>query len=415
MNVDQLQQNNVSLLAYKVSAFLDTSNVPRHVVTSRQTGAPGVAASLYESYLALRSDSAKSRSAMLYALASLYSWAEFTELEFDLDARLIGGLGLSATEVTAFSAWLRVRLSGSKRAVLPATARGNYNQILHFCRQACVHFITQYGPVSDLSVDRVRQIELLVRAQERVWQKARVKNRNQRVAPDLTDDELRRIETYLLPANRAAEVGEAIAHRDYLIWRLTIEFGLRIGEILSLRIQDCPSAGRDFLSIVRIEEREGDATDPRGANAPRPKTLSRDLRSLWQHSNAFKQIGLYATRFRRARVHEHGRYVFRWLLPHPFLLVGAKGMPLSVSTTNDVASAIKRATGIDFHWHLGRHAFFNRMYLNAKSNQELQDLVYWGGWESDKSLLIYSRRARADRARGVMKSENEKCAWMALS
>ena len=401
-----------TLLSFRLSPFQDDEGFVRHLLTCRSSGEPRIAASLYESYLSLKTDSHKGRSATLYALATLYSWAESVDLE--LDSLLVGGLGLVAPEVSAFSMWLRTRLGNGNPERLSSEARHNHNQILHFCRQACVYFITQYGP-ADRTADRVRQIELLARAQERSWQKQRLKQRKPSVAPDLSDDELRRIEAFLLPQHRASSVGEAVAHRDYFIWRLTIEFGLRIGEILSLRLQDCPAQGRDFLSVVRIEERTDGVVDPRGANAPRPKTLSRDLHPLWSGSSVFRLIGTYSSRFRRTRVKEHERHVFRWVLPHPFLIVATNGNPLSISATQDIACAIKAGTGIDFHWHLGRHAFFNRMYQLAKTNQEQQDLVYWGGWESEKSLLIYSRKARADRARRIMRTENEKWAWMQLS
>lgn len=401
------------LLSFKLSPFLDERGNARHLLTCRSSGAPKVAASLYESYLSLKTDSHKGRSASLYALATLYSWAE--SVDIDVDGLLVGGHGLTASEVSAFSIWLRSRLTGGGPEQLSAHDRHNHNQIVHFCRQACVYFISQYGAVNDRSAGRVREIELLVRAQERSWQKQRVKQRKQSVAPDLSDDELRCIEAFLLPKNRASSVSETVAHRDYLMWRLAIEFGLRIGEMLALRLQDCPGPGRDFLSVVRIEERVGDVVDPRGANAPRPKTLSRDLHPLWSGSNIFQLIGSYSSRFRRSRIKEHGRHVFRWCLPHPFLVVATSGKPLSVSSAQDVARKVKAGTGIDFHWHLGRHAFFNRMYQLARSNQEQQDLVYWGGWESEKSLLIYSRKARADRARGIMRTENEKWAWMQLS
>lgn len=400
------------LLSFRLAPFQDEEGFVRHLLTHRPSGEPRIAASLYESYLSLRTDSHKGRSATLYALAALYSWAESAAL--DLDSLLVSGRGLVATEVSAFSMWLRSRLGNGNPTRLSSKVRQNHNQILHFCRQACVYFTTQYGPV-DRTADRVRQIELLVHAQERSWQKQRLKQRKPSVAPDLSDDELRRIEAFLLPQHRASFVGDAIATRDYLIWRLTIEFGLRIGEILCLRLQDCPAPDRNFLSIVRIEERTDGVVDPRGANAPRPKTLSRDLHPLWRGSSVFRLISSYSSRFRRARVKEHERYIFRWVLPHPFLIVAIDGDPLSLSTTQDIASAIKVGTGVDFHWHLGRHAFFNRMYQLAKTNQEQQDLVYWGGWESEKSLLIYSRKARADRARGIMRTENEKWAWMQLS
>jgi len=406
-----LKPDRVSL-AYRVISFLDRDAASRYVLTHRESGRVPIASSIYETHLAQKSDSQKTRSGSLYGIATLYSWAD--ERGIDLDARLLSGEGLAPSQISAFSAWLRTRLGEGEKAKLTPESRTTHNQTLHFCRQTCVYFITQYATSASAVAERVLQIELLANSQSREWARVRIKTRKKRVAPDLTDEELVRIEEFLLPENRSRQVAQGIAWRDYLLWRLTIEFGLRIGEVLSLRLQDCPALGRNYISVVRIEERDDGVIDPRRTHAPRPKTLSRDLRFLWKETRLPQLIAQYTTRFRRASVKEHGRQVYRWVLPHPFLIVATNGNPLSISTANDVASAIKNATGINFHWHLARHAFFNRMYLRAKTNQELQDLVYWGGWESDRSLEIYSRRARSDRAKGVMRSENENWSWIAL-
>lgn len=66
-----------------------------------------------------------------------------------------------------------------------------------------------------------------------------------------------------------------------------------------------------------------------------------------------------------------------------------KGVPLSIASLQGVAAAIRIGSGVEkFHWHLGRHAFFNRAYASIIDfkekdselhNDRLRDLVYWGG------------------------------------
>jgi hypothetical protein len=88
-----------------------------------------------------------------------------------------------------------------------------------------------------------------------------------------------------------------------------------------------------------------------------------------------------------------------------------------------IAQSIKKATGVDFHWHLARHAFFNRAYSAVVDvenptvkDARVADLVVWGGWEDPESLGIYSRRARRERAKTPLhlwqQGNNE---WKALN
>ena len=96
-----------------------------------------------------------------------------------------------------------------------------------------------------------------------------------------------------------------------------------------------------------------------------------------------------------------------WDLGHDFLIIDHDfGRPLSVASMTSLAGVISEKTGIHFHWHLGRHAFFNRAYAaiinNPKFTKRKQDLVDWGGWQDEESLLIYSNRARRDAAREAL-------------
>ncbi len=102
-----------------------------------------------------------------------------------------------------------------------------------------------------------------------------------------------------------------------------------------------------------------------------------------------------------------------------------KGVPLSIASLQGVAAAIRIGSGVEkFHWHLGRHAFFNRAYASIIDfkekdselyNDRLRDLVYWGGWESEQSLQLYINRARRHRAQTALCFyQSEKNEWNAL-
>ncbi len=378
----------------------------RHVLSERETHLPKPAASLYEAHLALKTDSHNTRVKELATFASLYTWAG--EAKVDLDRELLTGQGLTAPQVRAFAAWLRKPLELAS-GVVPLGKRQSINGVFRSASVICRWFIKQFAsPPSGNQTRRAIEIEMLLAAQKSAWKDVLIKVRKRSVAPDLTDQEIAAIEQFLKPENRSKDVGESIAWRDYLMWRMAIEFGMRKSEILAMRLSDCPTRSAPYFKIVRIEERGDRYVDPR-SNPPRPKTLSRDLGLLFDHTVFPKVVADYVSACRYRTVKINGRRQKKFLLSHDFLIIAASGEPLSLRAADDVARAIKKCTGVDFNWHLARHAFFNRAYegVTSEANKEvreakIEDLVHWGGWENPRSLEIYTKRARAQRARQAL-------------
>ena len=317
------------------------------------------AASLYEVHLVQKSDSPNTRLAGLRPLIYLYAWG--LEIGCDIDRALLSGTGFSFAEVRAFAAWLRKRWS-NRSGVVPRNHRRTHNAIVDECRRTCIWFMQQFALSGISKTRRTINLAQMVATQEAAWKEARHKIVEEEIAGDLTDKEIQEIENLLKPENRARAVGETKAVRDYLIWRMAIELGMRRSEILALRTIDCPSRGSPYFKIVRIEERGPGYIDPREPRAPRPKTLSRDLGFVMRNTRFPKLVSDYITAHRYAAVKRHGRKVRLLMLPHSFLLVSESGKPLSQDYMGKLARQIRATTGIDFHWHLARHAFFNRAY-----------------------------------------------------
>ena len=191
--------------------------------------------------------------------------------------------------------------------------------------------------------------------------------------------------------------------------------GLRISEILALRLQDCPQLNRNYVSIVRIEERGPDYKDPRGSYAPRPKTLSRDLGFVINKTSLPRIIQTYITKYRYLQLKSGSK---KFMLDHDFLIVAHKtGKPLAKVSANSIAQDIKKNTGVsNFHWHLCRHAFFNRAYAGVVDNEShINDLVYYGGWSDASSLDIYIQRELRDRSISTLAVWQKSNVWEALN
>ena len=386
---------------FQVNSFKTSDSEDRHIVLHRASKRPAIAASLYEVHLKHKTDSHNSRHKDLLYLGYLYTWATLKDI--DIESKLLKGLGLIPAEIRSFSSWVKEpkRLPNGS---IPQESRKAVNDVLRTCSKICVWFIAQFSnPTEDLS-RRAIEVELLVQSQLNSWKEVLIKERSEDVAPDLTDEEISLIETYLNPASRSLQVGQKQAVRDYLIWRLAIEFGLRIGEILAMRMEDCPSISAPYLRIIRVEERGPDYKDPRRV-PQRPKTLSRELGFLLKNSVIPKLFAEYSSTHRYGSKFVNGKKRKLFLLSHEFLIVAESGAPLSSRSADDVARNIRKATGVQFNWHLARHAFFNRAYANLAAETKLEkrvvdlkDLIYWGGWECESSLDIYTRRARKERA-----------------
>lgn len=389
-------------------------NKVRFIIQDRETFKPMVAISIYEAFLSSKGRSHNTSYDAIQKFSYIFFWANLNNI--DIDSILLSGEMIQAKHVNTFGAWLcQIGKLEGKAPLKPATI----NSILTRTSLAFRWFADQYVTLDCRSSEREIYLNMYKDSIAKRFSDQNLNVRSNPIADDLTEEEIIKIEHFLKPENRLRnnpKISPAQALRDYIIWRLIIEFGLREGEILALRLEDCPHQHENNIKIIRIEERGSSYVDPRGGYAPRPKTLSRELGFILKNSPLPKLINDYITKYRRRIVTEHGKKKIKPILDIPAFLIlshqHGKGTPLSISALQDIASEIRKGTGLEkFHWHIGRHAFFNRVYefiidLKEKDGElfkdRLKDLVYWGGWECELSLQIYINRARRHRAQTAL-------------
>lgn len=406
-------------LPFKLVNFFDSrTSRTRFLILKRTTNTPVKAASVIEEHLQHKHDSQNSVKAHLSHLLYLYTWAD--EHGYDLDTWLLTGEALSSPQIRSFGSWLRSYFC-ENGSTLSHTRKKTFNATISYCCQTSMWFVSQFARLESSNTQRALDIAVIKDAQESMWKSVKLPVKDDDAAPDMTEEEIRKVEQFLKPQNRATRLNEQIVYRDYLIWRLVIEFGMRIGEVLALRLEDCPTRNSPYFRIIRIEQRGTDYHDPR-KNPPRPKTRSRDLGILLRNSAFPVLTNDFITEHRFVWKEIKGRMIKQFLLPHNFLIIAESGDPLSISSVEDIAKTVRENTGIDFHWHLARHAFFNRAYAAITQIQDkdqkaakIQDLVVYGGWSSEKSLEIYTRRARKERARLALNFwQTGESSWTAL-
>ena len=398
-----------SILSYAVSRFLDESGKTRFIVTNRVTGSPSICLSLFEHDQMISGKSPNSISKSLFELVYFYTWAESSRL--NLDTILLNGTGISDIQIRQFSHWLR-SYKTKKRSLLTPKA---FNSIIAQCARFCVWCGKWEAnrPSGRNSAIINQTADLVIRSG---WRSKSIRVRITKAAPDLTDEEVYLLEKHLKPnAAIARGISREVAYRNYLIWHLAIEMGLRISEILALRLQDCPQFNKNYISVVRIDERGDDYSDPRGVYAPRPKTLSRDLGFIIADSPLPRLLQAYISKYRYRKMQGGAK---QFLLDHNFLVVTHEtGDPLSIVSAISIAKENATQSGVQcFHWHIARHAFFNRAYAAVAANDAyFNDLVYFGGWSDSKSLNIYTQRAIRNRATQTLAIWQQGNKWESLT
>lgn len=375
----------------------------RCMLVHAETSSPSICVSLYEATYSKSSRRYKGTiNTVLHHVAYLFTWAE-NNLP-DLECRLLKGCGVDFHDIKKFGNWLdkniKSKTDGKQVCGYPREIMGN-------CKRFVIWFVESYAPISSRGWGVNYNFHELIKAHELCWLRCMSGNTNDPIAPNITDEQLCNIETILHNALSDSGDEDSSAVRNYLIYRLIRAFGLRIGEALALRLSDLNLNGaHPSLEITRIDERGAEYQDPRSPYHPKVKTLSRLLYFDPSDKDLLALLEQYISFHRVKIVDVGGERRASIFLGHDFIFIEygdkSSARPLSCSAATKIASSISAQVGFKFHWHVLRHATFNRLYeaaSNLKDNAtEMDHIVYVGGWASSESLRIYARRAIRDSA-----------------
>ena len=384
-------------LVYKLCSFVFEDYV-QHIVMHRLNLTIPVSASIY---IARLSQKYRTRGGTFGLKARhityLYSWADAHR--YDLEQALFSASGVDDFCVQQFCEWL-----GQRRHKGKCLDAEYLNQIIDNCRDLIIYFVRRCSIASALD----KRIE--ISAHLDVWREYRQHEENDRDFDDLSDKEYEKVESALRGVKEFGDM-TSLELRNYILWRLAWEFGLRIGEILALRLEDiCEEGGFKYLAIVRINHRT--ELDPRAPNQPRVKTKSRELGYLNANSDLPEILDIYLSQHRRAWRLVKNEKILTQFLPHNYVFIAhdSTANALSLSGAQKVAENISKKSGVHLRWHRNRHSFFNRAYedaLNSKLPKEnIRDLVYFGGWASERSLELYIKRVTRERAKQGLQALN---------
>ncbi len=330
--------------------------------------------------------------ANLRVLAKVYRWTQETA-GFDLDDRLTQGRTLQNREIESLA---RSFQSASTQEL----DTGAFDQHL-----AIVEDFLKWSLDSENRGGR-RSLDLAQLAQERnriglILRSLRCgAHASDRIQP-LEEAEIRAIRNSIGPRRDAQgvlsfpEVFSPHARlRNWLMFEVALELGIRRGELLKLRLDSLPRGVDDGIRVLR---RPDDPHDSR-SKEPAVKTAERVIPAS---RNLLAAIRAYLT-YPRPLGRISGR--------SPYLFVARSGSPVSMDTADDVIAAIGEHSGISpLSWHRLRHSWAERMAeAFADRPNGMDRLVYLGGWTNPQSATRYIQRALASQAKDAVRSYHRK-------
>jgi len=329
----------------------------------------------------------------LRVLGRLYIWAKQTA-GFDLDDFLTTGKVLDSRQVESLACELRSSIDGSP------TDTGAFDHRLSvvedFLRWSLDSSNRGGGhplTIARLSAERGRLHD--------IFRALRIGGRPANQIQPLESHQIKAIRDAIGPQGSSPtawtfpEVFAPHARlRNWLMFEVAFELGIRRGELLKLRLDSLPRGANDGVLILR---RPDDPNDSR-PNEPAVKTAER---------------AIPASRFLLAAVRAYLTYpppLGRVSGKSPYLFVARSGEPLSSDRADDVIVSIGRHAGVrPLSWHRLRHTWAETMAeVLADQPNGMDRSVYLGGWKIPSSASRYIQRAIAKQASASVRQYQRK-------
>lgn len=340
----------------------------------------------------------------LRELAVFYRWLQ--QERIDLWSRIQGAQAFTEAEVRGGMVEALRREQQSDRKVKKiAVSPHTFNQRLTTLRQFlawCYDMHISTMPLSDQRYERIREQQAtLVK-----WLDTAFINSppvNTKTRKGLVPKEIIFLEKILDPANpNALGRSQAVRFRNYISTMIMLYYGLRPGELLSLRVQDIEMGA---ISAIRVERRP---SDPKDTRRPRPQ-IKRNGRILPIDNVLFaKYLDEYIMVWReKLEVNaEESEY----------LILSDEGEALSQSAITQFFQGLRKRFPDDLPQHLTakalRHTFSSRMENVLRSygldeERRKQALAILRGDSSLQSQNIYIAQAIEENAKLALKNFHE--------
>jgi integrase len=324
----------------------------------------------------------------LYAIRRLYIWA--TRDDIPLESLLLSGENLTPRQLEALVNYLR---ASSQARHAPVVSPNTVNKALYAIEDFLLWSLDQaWQPHSQSAEQHIYRL----RFTETLRSLRYSGNPSRRYLP-LNDADVSALRLTLAPQPQPDGTWKfpdtfslTNALRNWLMVEMALELGLRIGELLKLRLDSLPRGTQQLLLVRRHPD---DPYDTR-THEPAVKTAERGL--------PLSPPLLTALRAYITRKPPWGRSSGN----SPYLFVTDEGQPLSQARANDILAVVSQHSGVaPLSWHRFRHTWAERMavYLLDVPNG-LDQLMYLGGWTNPQSPQRYIQNAVAAQAQNQLRT-----------
>jgi integrase len=329
----------------------------------------------------------------LRILAKVYKWA-WQVANIELDDYLTSDHQLNARQIESLAAYLRGSGVADGGAIItPNTFNQQLFVVENFLTWAL--YPANRGGASALTFEQLSAERDKLKF---LFQSLHMRTGRSRRYEPLTDDEIDRIRTTISPheeANGAWRFSEdgfspVTALRNWLMFEMALELGLRRGELLKLRLDSLPRGPEAGIKILRYPD---DPHDSRQVE-PAVKTAERILPASHRLLQAIRAYMTLPPPLGRVK----GK--------SPYLFVTRTGDPLAIDTARDLIQVIGQRSGVSpLSWHRLRHTWAERIALVLLEQPNgLDRLMYLGGWTHPGSPNRYIQQAVAQQAAQTLRA-----------
>ncbi len=333
----------------------------------------------------------------LRELSVLYLW--FEQEKIDLDERVNSGIFFNEAEIKGgLIEYLRRDFEKSKKKAKLVISPNTFNQRLTTVRQFLSWYIDIFivnVPFSsklyeEASNNKRMLLNLLKTSFINSPPTNKIKNKG------LNNKEIDFLLTVLNPKNNHSYGRDSIVkYRNYILTMIMLYYGLRPGELLSLRVQDIEFGA---ISSIKVERRPPDLMDTR---KPRPQ-IKRNGRLLPINDPVFaKNLDMYITKWRDMLENKSDK-------ESDYLILNDEGFPLSQSSITQFFQLLRKKYPNDLPKYLTakalRHSFSYQMEKTLRKSGMGEDkrkraLAYLRGDSSLSSQDVYIAQEVEEQAK----------------
>jgi integrase len=350
-----------------------------------------------EFIISRRSLSSNTLERNLRELSLLYKWLEKEKI--DLDIRISSKLFFNEAEIKGGLVEFLRRDHEDRRKVKKLVVSPNtFNQRLITIRQFLTWYIDVFIGSVPYSSDNYNQImdnkKRLLELLETSFINSPPTNRSQQKGLDGRQTDF--LLTILDPENKQVYGRDpAVRYRNYITTMIMLYYGLRPGELLSLKVEDVEIGS---ISGIRVERRPPNALDTR---KPRPQ-IKRNGRTLPIYDPLFaRYLDTYITEWRDLLEDKSDQ-------ESEYLILSDDGEPLSQSSITQFFQLLRNKYSNDLPSHLTakalRHTFSSQMEKTLRNSgmeeeKRKQALAYLRGDSSLTSQDVYIAQEVEEQAR----------------